>query len=291
MGDSDSDSGNPTSSTVASAQSKPLNIGHYDPADAEAWFAQAEFVFDLRKINDEQTRAHLLMEAIPRDLYKNIWPRYIHEKRTSTYTSLKEELLSYHSKSPATRAQEFFKHIGVPAGDLSPSTILHTLQNLTEMPKTRTKDACQLNIHMEMMLQRFPKHIRAHLPDYRDMDEKDFLLKADIIAEAHRSANSVIAAAATTTHFDSSNSDSDSDSDSKQMAASLQKPKDRRRQRRSSRRRSSSRRKNDRSHNRSRNRTRNRSTEKPSVCFFHRKFGEKAYKCTIPCAFKPKNLQ
>ncbi|XP_029670907.1 uncharacterized protein LOC115240076 [Formica exsecta] len=40
---------------------------------------------------------------------------------------------------------------------------------------------------------------------------------------------------------------------------------------------------------RSRSRTRERTPRQEGVCFYHRRFGSKAEKCTKPCAYKPEN--
>ena len=72
---------------------KPLDIGDYDPEDAEAWFLQAESVFALRGIHTETKRAQLLIQALPRKLFKLLLPALNAEGNELKYLTIKQELL------------------------------------------------------------------------------------------------------------------------------------------------------------------------------------------------------
>ena len=275
-------------STPTVAALKPLEIGQYDPTDAEAWFAQAETLFSMRNITLETKKAQLLIQALPRKLYKLLWPTFDFDASSASYTKLKEELLDLHGMSSAERAKQIFSFIGSSHGDMTPSMILRTLQNLQNMPKTRTRAAGKVDLLMEITLQCLPKEVTNHLPDYTRIELKDFLLKADALALAHKNEKPILAAART---YDTDTSDSFSNSE--QVAAPLQRPANSHKRKQRAYNRSSSRRRNN-SHNNNRRRSdrnssRNRSHETPPVCFYHRKFGASAFKCTLPCDFKPKN--
>ena len=203
--------------TPTVAALKPLEIGQYDPTDAEAWFAQAETLFSMRNITLETKKAQLLIQALPRKLYKLLWPTFDFDASSASYTKLKEELLDLHGMSSAERAKQIFSFIGSSHGDMTPSMILRTLQNLQNMPKTRTRPAGKVDLLMEITLQCFPKEVTNHLPDYTRTELKDFLLKADALALAHKNEKPILAAARTY------NTDT-SDSDSEQVAAPLQRP-------------------------------------------------------------------
>lgn len=45
----------------------------------------------------------------------------------------------------------------------------------------------------------------------------------------------------------------------------------------------------ERQRERSRSRARDRTPRQDGICFYHRRFGSKAEKCTKPCAYKPGN--
>ena len=92
---------------------------------------------------------------------------------------MKEELLDLHALTSRDRAKQIFEYFGASPGDMTPSMISRMLENLVNMPKTRTRDAGKVDLIMEMTLQCFPKEITRHLPDYTKMEKKEFLLKAD----------------------------------------------------------------------------------------------------------------
>ena len=116
--------------------------------------------------------------------------------------------------SPKDRAAQIFSYIGSLAGDLPPSVILRTLQYLSSTPKTNSREAGKVNLLMEITLQCFPSSVRDRLPDYRDMETKDFLLKADDVARTHRSEKQTVASA-------QKEDTSDSETEAEQLAAYL----------------------------------------------------------------------
>ena len=92
---------------------KPLEIGDYNPEDAEAWFAQAESVFSMRGITSETKKAQILVQALPRKIYKLLWPSLDLDGREAEYTLVKMELLDMHGLSQQQCASKIFKFINV----------------------------------------------------------------------------------------------------------------------------------------------------------------------------------
>ena len=176
-----------------------------------------------------------------------------------TYTQVKEELLEHWDTKPAARAKQFFGYLGSSAGDTNISTMFHTLQTLTTIPKSTTRPKSPLNIVMEMTLQLFPKEVRAQLPDYTDMDTRDFLRKADKILAAYNEPVTMTAAA-TSNHHHSSDSEVEVTAPVR-MKSIVVKP------------------------------DKTKQWKKPTkeLCYYHRRFGPKAFRCQSPCEWTPKN--
>ena len=93
---------------------KPLDIGDYDPQDAEAWFIQAESIFSLRGMRSETRKAQLLIQALPREIFKLLLHAINLKRREPEYTAIKQELLDMHGKSPKNQAAQIFSYIGSP---------------------------------------------------------------------------------------------------------------------------------------------------------------------------------
>ena len=184
----------PSPPSAAVADTKPLEIGQYDSGDPETWFAQAEALFRLRNISSDTRKAALLVQALPKDLFKLIWPS-VSASTVASYENLKGQLLDIHGISPTERACKLFSYLDAPAGDVSPSVLLKTLRHISTIPGTATREESSLDIVMEIMLQCFPPSVRCHFPSYHSLTEEDFLRQADIIASQLRPTKLVAAPA------------------------------------------------------------------------------------------------
>ena len=239
---------------ASAAAEKPLNIGQFDTKDPNAWFFRAEMMFRIRSIMSEKRKAELVMECLPPGCW-NVVAKFFDEHTSPTYTQVKEELLEHWDTKPATRAKQFFAHLGSSAGDTNISTMYHTLDTLTTIPKSTTRQKAPLNIVMEMTLQMYPKQVRAQLPDYSSMDIKDFLRQADRILSAYTEPDTIAAATP----------DSEAEADQPEVVAPARPnppPPRRYRQQQVQRRKKTS-----------------------DTCYYHTRFGEKAYRCQPPCRY------
>ena len=256
---STADQGSATSSQVTATSEKPLNIGQFDTKDPNAWFFRAEMMFRIRNISNEKRKAELIMECLPPACWNVIAKFFDEHQGAPTYTQVKEELLEHWDTKPATRAKQFFAYLGSSAGDTNISTMFHTLETLTTIPKSTTRAKAPLNIIMEMTLQLYPKHVRAQLPDYIDMETRDFLRQADRILAAYTEPDTIAAAANSKTE-DSSDSESEVTAPMR-MKSVIVKPE----------------------------KMPQRKNPSKVLCYYHRRFGPKAFRCQAPCDWNPKN--
>ena len=259
------DNASATSADNASAASeKPLNIGTFDTKDPNAWFFRAEMIFKIRAITSEKRKAELIMECLPPACW-NVMAKFFEEKKSPTYAQVKEELLDHWDTKPAARAKQFFAHLGSSAGDTNISTMYHTLDTLTTIPKTTSREKTSLNIVMEMTLQMYPKQVRAQLPDYSTMEMKDFLKQADRILAAYAEP-SILAATASAS---ASAAGPDSDDEPSDTAAPT-RPRG----------------ENTRYNRPTQQQTFPRRKKKSDTCYYHSKFGDKAFRCQPPCRYQ-----
>ena len=90
----------------------------------------------MRGITTETKKAQLLIQALPRKLYKLLWPALNLEGRDAEYTVIKLELLDMHGKTPTDRASKMFEYIGSTPSNMTPSMIWRTLQYLQKNKNT-----------------------------------------------------------------------------------------------------------------------------------------------------------
>ena len=259
------DNASAASADNASATSeKPLNIGTFDTKDPNAWFFRAEMMFRIRAVLSEKRKAELVMECLPPACW-NVMAKFFEETTSPTYTQVKEELLEHWDTKPAARAKQFFAHLGSSAGDTNVSTMYHTLDTLTTIPKTTTREKSALNIVMEMTLQMYPKQVRAQLPDYASMDTKEFLRQADRILAAYAEPSILAAAAAAP----------DSEDETAEIAAPTRPRVDSTRYPRPTQ-----------QQQQQQTQPFPRRKKKTDTCFYHTRFGDKAFRCQPPCRFQ-----
>ena len=248
------------SASASAASEKPLNIGTFDTKDPNARFFRAEMISKIRAISSEKRKAELVMECLPPPCW-NVMARFFEEKSSPTYAMVKEEILDHWDTKPAARAKQFFAHLGSSAGDTNISTMYHTLETLTTIPKTTTRSKSALNLVMEMTLQMYPKQVRAQLPDYSTMDYKDFLRQADRILAAYVEPSLLASAAASSSTAVSSAAAAASDTDDEPQHAAAPAQPGRKFNKQPVRR------------------------KKKDTCYYHTRFGDKAFRCQPPCRY------
>ena len=248
----------PPTDNASAASEKPLNIGLFDTKDPNAWFFRAEMMFRIRAITSEKRKAELVMECLPPACW-NVMAKFFDENASPTYLQVKEELLEHWDTKPAARAKQFFAHLGSSAGDTNVSTMYHTLDTLTTIPKTTTRQKAALDIVMEMTLQMYPKQVRAQFPDYSSMDTKEFLRQADRILAAYAEPSTLAAATP------------DSEDDQPEIAAPARPRVEPTRYPRPT--------------HQQQQQPFPRRKKKTDTCYYHTRFGEKAFRCQPPCRY------
>ena len=227
------------------------------------------------------------MEAFTKEMWQIMRP-WIKSNAPVEYDALKEELLELYTTSTSTRAKEFFEAYNTSIGDRKPSHLYNYLKELITLPKTTTRAETELDIVMECVLSSLPPMVRAGLPDHVTTPHKDFMKIADQLALTYNSQRELLAAAATT---DKQKEDVLYDSEEDTAAPLRPTPT---------------------SHSRDTGRYKGgnsgahqqkwkkqqfpgqqqqqKITNRPDICYFHRRFGRNAWNCEKPCSWQPKNV-
>ena len=259
-----SSSNRSSSGTRLTNQERPLGLGKFDIDDPQGWFDQVEMTFRIRNVTDTYRQAELILEAIPKDVWKSI--KLLFQNGRPTYDDIKEELLARWEPSSAERAQQIFKYIGASPGRDNLSVAYYAIKSLATLPKTSSKPKREIDVYMELALQLFDPKITSQLPDYTTTPLKDFLTKTDEVIAAHRAAQKKATLAASQRRPMRIYSSDESDSDLE--VAPLQNPR----------------------------RVKSKVTvpdppppkqrwNRNGICYYHTRFGPKAYRCQEPCKF------
>lgn len=243
------------------------------------WFVQIEAIFTGRKIVKGTTKFTEVISNLDSDVLLSLEDVFDRPKEQLTYVNLKERLILEFTASEVRRMQVLLQDLALD--DKKPSVLFREMSSLAG--KNVTEEFLK-----NMWTQRLPRHMQSILAVYEGRNE-DMLKLADRIAEVNQSPSSLVSSISNKNNnsikehareHTPSRLESMMESMIKQMAnltRSIQANNDRSR---------SAWRRRDQSNARSRSSTPNpNATNGPKMCFFHKKFGAAATKCTTPYGF------
>ena len=239
-----------------------------------AWFVQAESQFATRNINTEMTKYHYVVQALPEDVVFTVQDILGTDLETP-YTSLRKVLIERYSISESKKLEQLLS--GEELGDRKPSEFFRRLKTLAG-----NSDLVPTKLILELWLRRLPPVVEVAVKSSNKTVTDDLLQVADSVFEVHqRQQGSVYAISSHSTSDQAiteltlQNQQLRSEmSEIRKLLSNLSVGNSSQRARSNSRRRGFS---------RSRSNTRSNDQD---ICWFHRKFGNKAQKCTSPCNFK-----
>ena len=256
---------------------QPLNIGSFDVVHAEDWLDRAELIFECRNITNERRKAVLVMETFTHDTW-GIMKSWIRANKPVQYSALREQLMSQYRRSTASRAKEFFETYQTSIGDRQVSHLYNQLQDLLTVPKTATRPEKELDVVMELTISTLPSQVRAALPDYLTLQKVEFFQIAEQLLDNHRNHQERLAAVREmSTVPDEGEKENDLVAPlrptSRGREGHTPSPVPRQQRRKEGQQQASQ----------------QRTLRRPDICYFHRRFGEKAWSCERPCSWQQKN--
>ena len=241
------------------------------PADPQVWFAQVEAQFTTRGITQQRTKFDYIVASLTPEYAKEVRDLILQPPAEAPYDTLKQQLIQRTAASEQRHLQQLFN--AEELGDRKPTQLLRRMQQLLG-DKAGAMDSSVLR---ELFLQRLPANVRMVLASSPGTTNLENLAQlADKIVEVAAPAVSAVSATHLSDEFERLRAEVTS---LRKVVESLPKTTANKRDHPQSR---------PRGHSRSQSRGRSPSphpaTEVP-ICWYHRRFGDEARKCTQPCSY------
>lgn len=251
---------NPPQNQTHTGYKAPMPVFKHD--DVVAWFRRLEHWFDLQRIVEENDRYSFLASQLDHPAITYM-PEWIDRPQLDPYKVVKERIITIFADSTQERVQKLLAQ--KPLGDLKPSLLLAEMRNIAT--------GVNEDVLRNLWANRLPHAARTVLA----------VLEKQPLDEAARAADSVMESINTAAKVNEVNSIESNNFN--QLTTSIQqltktfadfKNQNKQRQR---------------SENRDDNkvsRSRSKSKHTDGICFYHRKYAEKAKRCVLPCSYEPK---
>ncbi len=237
-----------------------IKLPPFWPADPEVWFAQVEAHFTTKRLTSQKTRFDYVIASLSPEVATEVRDLILKPPETNPYDTLKKQLIKRMAPPEQRRLQQLFSVEEL--GDKKPTQLLRKMQQLLG-DRAGTLDSTFLK---ELFLQRLPASIRmvlATAPATTTLEELAEL--ADRVAEVTTPVVAAITPTPRTSDLEQLRADVAT------LQASLQSLT------------------RDKTY---RGGPRLRSPGPPTapqptndtICWYHRRFGEAATKCTPPCS-------
>lgn len=262
-----------TPSAGAEVSNVALRLPPFYPNDPAMWFCQVENLFVTRRITSQQTKYAYIISSLQPEVAQEIRDLLLKPPAQNPYDTLKAELIRRTSESEQKRLRQLLTTEEL--GDRKPSQLLRRMYQLLGDNKLDN------NMLKQLFVQRLPTNVQLVLaPSLEKVDLEGLANIADKILEV--TPPSVPVAAVNLPTPTPTNTTSDTE-DLRHLVAqlSLQVSQLSERLTNLTERRS-------RSPYRQGATTRRRSrSSSRDVCWYHRKFDDRAKRCTKPCSYTP----
>lgn len=237
----------------------------YGTSDPRVWFLQIEAFFRFRKITSQSSMFSYVVTQIPTDVAKEIADMIDPMPDDCPYDKLKSAILKRTTKSEESMLQQLLTDVEL--GDRSPSQLLRHMKAL--VGNSNMSDT----ILRQLWLKCLPLNTTVILSVQDSNTPLDKL--ADIADKVHECffKQSVNVVSPATSDEKPNEKINELQQQISQLTITVNSLAERITRSRSP------------SRNRFLSRSRAISNEKSSVCYYHRRFGSKAFKCTKPCSF------
>ena len=246
-----------------------------------AWFVNIESQFILRRITDETTKFHYVIQALPQGVIAKVTDHLTNLSDTP-YSDIKKALMERFSLSEGKRIEQLLS--GEELGDKKPSDFYRHLKNIAGESGIVTD-----KLILELWMRRLPTLVQVSVKASNKTDPHELIVMADSIYEVYQQQRRE------TSSVNSISNGKDTERAIFELTVQNQELKSEiseirkmlsdmnfRNSRSNSRFRDKSRGR-FRSGSRNRNSSSNNSDE--GMCWYHNKFGAKAENCKQPCSF------
>lgn len=246
--------------TVREVNRVSIKIPPFWPEEPALWFCQLEGQFTLCHVTVDSTKFYHVIAQLDNKIAQEVKDIITAPPTTGKYEAIKSELIKRLSTSQELRTKRLLEHEEI--GDRTPSQFLRHLRNLagTSIPD---------NFLRTLWTNRLPSSMQAILATQTDVELNKVAELADKINET-RPENQV-AQVSTSREIDQLTREL---RELKLCVAELTQQRGRTQNRRARG-----------SRTRSHTRSREQGSGEEKQCWYHRRFGENAKKCTAPCQY------
>lgn len=251
----------PTDQEAVASVSCKSRVPPFIESDPALWFLQLSSHFISERITSQKAKFHAAVSALPRSSLYQIAP-LLKAQGEAPFDELQERLQRIYGISTEQRIQALINN--PPSGDQRPSHLLNII-------RYQLTDAAPDDVVKALWTKQLTPETRRALISSNADSLDDLAVIADRLSEVRTDSVDAVQPAAPP---------DDLQQQLKRLTTAidrLSRPRDRSRSKDNDRRRSPSAR-----------RTRSNSPA-PGLCFFHRKWGPEARKCTPPCSFSAGN--
>ncbi|XP_060810826.1 uncharacterized protein LOC132904439 [Amyelois transitella] len=247
------------------------------------WFYSFEAATHEQR-KGEQKMAQMVIARLEKQDIEQISDLLYNPPETNPYQAIKERLITAYEESDSRQFQKLLSEMEL--GDQKPT---HLLRRMRDLARDRIPDAT-LRL---MWTNHLPAHIRSVLAVSESFSSKTALeelaLLADKMMEQHREISAVYTTTSSQSSSQTQSSSQPSDTqflinELRKLSVEIAELKSRPPYNNNNYRRNRS-----QSRNRNYSRPNSRDNSPSPYCFYHRRFGAQARKCTSPCSYITKN--
>lgn len=246
-----------------------VRLPSFWPNNPSTWFIQAEAQFSVFKIISDATKYCLTIAALPAETCESVIDVIADPPLNDKYQKLKTTLISRHSASEGKRLEELLEKVEL--GNQKPSALFRSM-------KQTAGSTFDSNIIKKLWLRRLPQAINIALVSVGDKPIDELITLADKIFEATENA---LSSSINTVSNNSQRQTHNHDNSIEQRLSRLENLL-------SNININSNRNRRDSNFSRSRSNSRQKQSNK-GLCYYHKKFGDKAQKCACTKPTHAKN--
>ncbi|GFU21165.1 uncharacterized protein TNCV_5115621 [Trichonephila clavipes] len=252
-----------------------LRLPPFWKSNVRLWIAQCDYAFTFSSISSDDTKYSALVANLDAETLSYVSDIVLSPPNSDKYHTLSQRLITQFSDSETQKIKKLLTDLQL--GDEKPS---HLLRKMKELSNGQLHD----DFLQSLWLQRMPTHIQTVLSASSESLDKLAII-ADKVSDVVGASSTICAATTVPPPSQSSSCSAQPTMDSlaRQIQELSLQVAELTRERNSSRHQRYS---SDRRRLHSRSRSVNRGS---GICYYHRRYKEKARKCVPPCAFVQKN--
>jgi len=243
-----------------------VRIPAFWPEDPELWFAQIDGQFALGGVSDDDTKYSYVLSKLEPKQAREIKDVITRPPSTNKYAAIKSALIQRLTDTQEQRIRQLLEREEL--GDCKPSQFLRHLCTLAGTTVSN-------ELLKTLWLGRLPSTMQAILATRKDDELQDIAKQADRIHEVNSRA--LVLATEIATGSPQNLWATQMEALTKQVATLTEQMTSMAKEFRQGR---------GRARSRSRDRARSKTPRKDGICYYHRRFGAEAKKCTKPCTFQ-----